>query len=97
MLDREVARLLGHPSRSGVGSNSGQVHPAGVELDEDQDVQPVQEDGVDGQKVRCQYVRRLSSKEGSPRATEPPTRRIEPSPREYAADRCGRDAHAETH
>ena len=68
-------RLLGHPSRSGVRGNTGQVHPAGVELDEDRDVQPAQEDGVEGQKVRRQHLGRLSSKEGSSREAEPPASR----------------------
>ena len=37
---RELTRLLGDPSRVGVRGGAREVHPAGGELDEEQDVKP---------------------------------------------------------
>lgn len=79
-----------------VGGDTSEVHPAGVELDVDQHVQAAEEDGVAGEEVRRQQVRRLGTQEGPPGGAEPPTRGIEPGTREHPAERGGRDAQATT-
>jgi len=48
---QQVAGLLGDPAAVGVGGHPSQVDPAGVQLDEEQDVQPPQPDRVDGEEV----------------------------------------------
>ena len=47
----EVAGGLGGPGSGWVGRDSGEVHPSGVDLDEEQDVEAVQGDGVDAEEV----------------------------------------------
>jgi hypothetical protein len=47
--EQQVAGLLGDPGGVGVGSHASQVHPPGVQLDEEQHVQPPQPDGVDSE------------------------------------------------
>ena len=46
-VDEQVAGLLGDPGAGGVGGDPGEVHPAAVVLDHEQDVEAAQEDGVD--------------------------------------------------
>jgi len=48
---QQVAGLLGDPAAGGVGGHPGQVDPAGVELDQEQHVQPTQPHGLDGEEV----------------------------------------------
>jgi hypothetical protein len=50
----QVAGLLGDLCAGGVGSDASQVHASGVQLDEEQHVQPVQEYGVHGEEVAGQ-------------------------------------------
>jgi hypothetical protein len=48
---QQVAGLLDDPTAVGVGGHAGQVDASGVELDEEQHVEPLQPDGVDGEEV----------------------------------------------
>jgi hypothetical protein len=48
---QQVAGLLGDPLAVRVGGDAGQVHPAGVQFDEEQHIQPPQPDAVDGEEV----------------------------------------------
>jgi hypothetical protein len=48
---QQVAGLLGDPQTVGVRSDPSQVDPPGIQLDEEQHVQPPQPDGVDGEEV----------------------------------------------
>jgi hypothetical protein len=57
------ACLLGNPFAGRVGGDSGQTHPAGAVLDEEQDVRAAQEDGVDVEEVRSQDRRGLPGQE----------------------------------
>src|SRR5712691_4305951 len=43
----EVPRLLRDPACVRIGGSAGQVHPLSCELDEEKDVEPPREDGVD--------------------------------------------------
>ena len=47
----QIAGLLGDPGACWPGGAAGQVHSAGVELDEEQHIEPPQEDGLDGEEI----------------------------------------------
>ena len=67
---------------SGVGSDSGQVHPSGVDLDEEQHMETAQGDGVDTEEVGRDWGVGLAGDELAPRgsgsgwACVPASRRI---------------------
>jgi Alpha/beta hydrolase family len=58
-LHQQVARLLGHPAAIRVGRYPGQVNAAGRQLNEEQDVETLPEEGVDGEEVALENARRL--------------------------------------
>jgi hypothetical protein len=66
-LHDEVARLLGDPASVRVRAADEVLDPSGRERDEGEDVDPLQEDGLDRQEVAGEHARRLRSEEGSPR------------------------------
>ena len=51
VVHHEVAGGLGRPGAGRVRGDAGEVDAAGVELDEEQHVEPPQQDGVDGEEV----------------------------------------------
>jgi len=51
LVDGEVPGLLGDPRQVGVGGDARHVHSAGRELDEEQDVDCLQPDRLDGEEV----------------------------------------------
>ena len=51
----QVAGLLAYPCSDRVGGDPGHVHPSGVELDEEQHVEALQQDRVDREEVACQH------------------------------------------
>ena len=63
LLDGEVPRLLGDPGGVGVGGHAGGVHAPGRELDEEQDVQRLEADRLDGEEVGRPDPRRLRPQE----------------------------------
>ena len=62
----QVARPLGHPAAVRVRRNPGDVDAARRELEEEQDVEALQEEGVDGEEVALEDGRRLRSQELRP-------------------------------
>jgi hypothetical protein len=62
-VDGEVPGLLGHPARVGVLRHPGEMHLAGGELDEEQDVQRLQTDGLDHEEVVREDALSLASEE----------------------------------
>jgi hypothetical protein len=50
-MHQQVACLLGHPAAVGVGRDPGQAHSAGRQLDEEEDVEALQEERVDGEEA----------------------------------------------
>ncbi len=66
-LHREVARLLSDPASVRVRAAGDVLDPPGRERDEEEDVDPPQKDGLDGEEVAGEHARRLRSQEGSPR------------------------------
>src|SRR6266540_2207778 len=65
-LHGEVARLRGDPVPIRVRRASHVLDPPRRERDEEQDVDPLQEDGLDREEVAGEHARRLRSQEGSP-------------------------------
>jgi hypothetical protein len=63
----ELARLLGDPGAARVGGAAGEVDAPAGELDEEQDVQPLQRDRLDGEEVDREHALRLLAQERSPR------------------------------
>ena len=59
LVDGEVPGLLGDPRRVGVGGDARHVHSPGRELDEEQDVDRLEADRLDGEEVGREDPRRL--------------------------------------
>ena len=61
LLERpgELARLLGDPWSGGVGGAAGEMDAPATQLDEEEHVQPLQRDRLDGEKVDCEHALRL--------------------------------------
>src|SRR6266542_784006 len=76
-LHGEVARLLGEPASVRVRAAGDVLDPPGRERDEEEEIDPLQEDGSDGQEVAGERARCLRSQEGSPRRMRSLWRRLE--------------------
>jgi hypothetical protein len=50
-IHQQIASLLGHPRPGRVGRDARQVHPAGAQFEEEQDVEPLEEYRVNGEEV----------------------------------------------
>src|SRR6266540_717209 len=73
--DREVPSLLGDPGRVGSAGGAGEMDSPRGELDEEQDVEGLQEHGLDGEEVARQHSPALCSQELAPGRTSPTRRR----------------------
>src|SRR5215211_1058483 len=58
-VHQQVAHLLGHPAAVRVGRDPGQVDAPSRQLDEEQNVEALQEQRVDGEEVALEDARRL--------------------------------------
>lgn len=67
-LHQQLAGPLRDPGPGGVRGDAGQPHAAPVEFDDEQDVEPGQADGLDGEEVAGQH-RRLALAGTGPRGT----------------------------
>ena len=76
-VHQQVAGLLGDPGAGGVGGDSGEVHASAAVLDDDEDVEAAQEDGVDVGEVDGEDGVGLRGQELSPGRTGPSGRGIE--------------------
>jgi hypothetical protein len=92
---QQVAGLLGDPGAVGVGGHPAKVDPPGVELDEDQHIQPPQPDGVDREEVAGEDARRLLAQGRPPGRGRRSRRRVQPMAAQRGADRGCRDPYAE--
>jgi hypothetical protein len=92
---QQVAGLLGDPQTVGVGGHPGQVDPSGVQLDEEQHVQPLQPHGVDSEEVAGEDPGGLLAQERLPGRRGPARGRVQSMTAEGAADRGCRDPHPE--
>src|SRR5206468_4251392 len=77
-LHQQVARLLRHPAAVRVGRDPGQVDTPGRKLDEEQHIEALQEERVDGEEVALQDARRLSPQKLAPVLLEPPRCGLDP-------------------
>ena len=75
--DREVPSLLGDPSRVGSAGGAGEMDTPRGELDEEQDLEGLQEHGLDREEIAGESSLPLRSQELAPRRTPPPWRRPE--------------------
>ena len=62
-IARDVPGLLGDPGRIGMSGHSGDPDPPAAEFDEEQDVQTLEQHGVDMEEVRGHDARRLGTQE----------------------------------
>src|SRR5215211_1329647 len=62
----ELADLLGDPGAGGVGGEAGEVDAAAAHLDEEQNVEPLERDRLDGEEVDCEHAVGLLAQERPP-------------------------------
>jgi hypothetical protein len=77
-VHQEIAGLLRHPRAGGVGGDAGQMHPPALHLDDEQNVETGQADGLHGEEVTRQQPTSLRREELSPRRAAPARCRAEP-------------------
>ena len=82
-LPGELTSLLGHPSGVRLIGAARQIHPAGVQFDEEQHVNGLQPQGLDGEEIAGQHLMLVVVQERAPRAA--------------ATLRCGRETMAPHH
>src|SRR2546430_3110200 len=92
----EVARLLGGPASVRVRAAGDVLDPPGREQEEEEDIDPLQEDRLDAQKVASQHARRLRAQKGSPPRMRSLWRRPETSLEQHLAHGRRRNRDAET-
>jgi hypothetical protein len=74
---KEIPGLLGDPGAGGVGGDTSEVDSSGVQLDEEQHIQPLQEHGVHGEEVTGHDAGCLPAQERPPRGGGRSRRRLE--------------------
>src|SRR5215211_8685967 len=62
----ELTGLLGDPGAARVGRAAGEMHPAAAELDDEENVQPAQGNGLDRKEVDGEHAVRLRPQELAP-------------------------------
>src|SRR6266516_3689347 len=92
---QQVARLLGHPGAVGVSGDARDVHATARQLNEEQDIETLEEDGVDGEEVALEDARRLPAQKLRPARFETPRRRLDPLAPEDLPDGAGSERDAE--
>ena len=86
-VHQEVAGLLGGPGSGRMGGDAQDVHGPGLDLHHEQDVQALEQHGVDVQEVARQDAGRLGGQELPPGRRRPPRRGAEPGGGQDPADR----------
>ena len=76
---RELPGRLEDPGAGRVGCAAGEVDATAAKLDEDEHVQPLQRDRLDGEEVDCEHALCLCPQEGSPGRSASRADRTEPS------------------
>lgn len=90
-LHDEVAGLLRHPAPVRIRGAGDVLDPSCRERDEEQDVDPLQEHGLDGEEITGQHARRLRPQEPSPRRRASLRRRPVTGCKQHLADGRRRD------
>src|ERR1039458_244610 len=70
--EAEVPGLLGHPGAGWVRRDTGEMDDPGVRFDEEQNIEPAEQDGVDGEEVAREEPLCLDAAELVPGRTRPP-------------------------
>jgi hypothetical protein len=91
-IHEKVARLLGGPRTGWVSGDAENVHPPGVDLHHEQDVQALEEHGVNVQEIARQDPGRLEGQELTPGRGCPARCGREPGRGQDPADRARADA-----
>jgi hypothetical protein len=91
----QIARLLGHPGPVRVGRDTGDAHAPARKLDEEQDVEALQEQRVDGKEIALDDARRLAAQKLPPARFEPPRRRLDARLAQDRPDGARRDPDAQ--
>jgi hypothetical protein len=94
-VGQQVAGGLSGPGRC-VSGYPEEVHPAGADLHDEQNVKAAQGEGVEGEEVRGQQAGGLRVQEGPPPGVGPPWCWAEPSGGQDPPDGAGTDAVAES-
>jgi hypothetical protein len=89
-VEGEVPRLLGNPGSVGVGGATGEMDAPCGELDEHQNVDPLQPDRFDGEEVARHHARSLLGQKLPPGRAASPGRRPQAAACEQLSDRRGR-------
>ena len=87
-VHQQVAGGLGGPGRGRVSGHPEDVDPAGAHFHDEQDVEPAQGDGVEGEEVGGQQSGGLSAQEGPPSGVCSAWCRAEPGGGQDPADRA---------
>src|SRR3974390_333590 len=89
----EIPGLLDHPCSGWIGGDPGQIHPAGVQLDEEENVEPPQQHGIHREEVTGQHRRGLGLQELIPGGPDSVRGRVEAVTLEDVPDalRCQAD------
>ena len=93
---QQVAGGLGGPGRVRVSGHAEEVHPAGADLHDEQNVKAAQRDGVQGEEVGGQQPGSLHAQEGPPPGVTTPRCRTKPSGGQDPSDGACADAVAES-
>ena len=86
-VHQQLAGPLSDPGSGRVRGDAGQPHPAPVEFDDEQDVEPGQADRLDGEEVTGQHPAGLSAQELRPARSAAARGRSEPVPAQDVPDR----------
>jgi hypothetical protein len=92
---RQLAGLLRDPGVAWMLGAARDVDPAATQLDEEEDVEPCREDGVDGEEVAREHARGLAADELAPGDAGSLASGSEPCFAQELADRRRRDAESE--
>jgi hypothetical protein len=87
-VHEQVAGGLGRPGCGRMGGHSEQVHPAGAELHDEQDIEAAQCDGLNSEEIGGQQPCGLSTEEGSPSGVCSAWCRVEAGGSQDPADRA---------
>ena len=71
----QIPRLLRHPGGVGIRRARNVLHPPGADRDEEEDVQRLEPDGIDGEEVTGERGRGVLTQERSPLELRSPRRR----------------------
>jgi hypothetical protein len=92
---QQVSCLLGDPAAIGMGGHPGQVDPAGLQLNEEQHLQPPRRHGLDGEDVARDDPCGLLAQERRSGRGGPPRRRVQAVAAKRRADRGRGHMHVE--